>query len=395
VYDLRLFRDGQMVGYEPRTSEELFKATATVSPEEELESCRRATEVKLDATGKASKTFFVKLAHTQNVKEVEFSAYAFNVDRVKSITDRKKYVLKTEASPATVKGRAYLITVGVDVYESAAVRSLLYPANDARSIRDTLSEALRQNYEDVVAVPLIADTISPRTSEEVIQPTKDNFKAVMQLLAGREVEPERLKHIPQAIRNKIKVAGPDDLLLISFATHGEADDRGNFYLYPFDTGQSGSGQGLLDHCISSQELSLWLRDVDAGEMVMILDACHSGAAPGADFKPGPMGSRGLGQLAYDKGMRVLAATQADNVALGSGESLSGLLTTALIRDGLEKGEAAKNEKITMTSWLEYAVKSVPLLYAEEIPGDQQEKIQQPALFDFAKKRDSVVLVPNK
>jgi len=392
VYDLRLFRDGQLVGYDPQNNADLTR-TPEPNAEQELSAWRRANEVKLDAPGKTDKTFLVKLPHTPNMKEVVFSAYAFNDDRVKSITDSRTYELRREATAAPIKGRAYLITVGVNIYESPEIRSLLYPANDARSIRDMVSQALRTDYDEIVAVPLIAESLVRRTGEEIIQPTKDNFKLVLELLAGKAVKAERLKNIPQATRDKIRVAGPDDLILIFFATHGEADDRGNFYLYPFDTGPTGSGQSLFEHCISSEELSLWLRDVDAGDLVMILDACHSGAAPGAEFKPGPMGSRGLGQLAYDKGMRVLAATQADNVALGSGESLGGLLTTALIRDGIQKGEAAKDGKISMKAWLEYGVKRVPLLYEEEIPKDQQRKVQQPALFDFAKKTDRVFLAP--
>jgi hypothetical protein len=42
-------------------------------------------------------------------------------------------------------------------------------------------------------------------------------------------------------------------------------------------------------------------------MAIIIDACHSAASfEGEGFKPGPMGSRGLGQLAYDKRIRILA-----------------------------------------------------------------------------------------
>ncbi len=55
-----------------------------------------------------------------------------------------------------------------------------------------------------------------------------------------------------------------------------------------------------------------------------------------------MGSRGLGQLAYDKAMRVLAASQADDVALEAqvkGEG-HGLLTYALVREGLLGRKAA-------------------------------------------------------
>ena len=66
-----------------------------------------------------------------------------------------------------------------------------------------------------------------------------------------------------------------------------------------------------------------LRDVDAGELALIVDDCHSAAAiEGTDFKPGPMGSRGLGQLSYDKGMRILTATrsrpEADQRRAGNG-----------------------------------------------------------------------------
>ena len=74
-------------------------------------------------------------------------------------------------------------------------------------------------------------------------------------------------------------------------------------------------------------------------MVMIVDACHSAAGVPEGFKPGPMGDRGLGQLAYDKGMRILAATQANDVALESGQIGQGLLTYALVEDGLKKGLA--------------------------------------------------------
>lgn len=47
----------------------------------------------------------------------------------------------------------------------------------------------------------------------------------------------------------------------------------------------------------------------------MLDSCYSASSVEAnDFKPGPMGSRGLGQLSYDKRVRILAASQSDQVA---------------------------------------------------------------------------------
>lgn len=180
------------------------------------------------------------------------------------------------------------------------------------------------------------------------------------------------------------------------------------------------------HSISSEELSWWLRDVDAGEMVMIVDACHSSAAvAGQDFKPGPMGSRGLGQLSYDKGMRILTATQADNVAWESPTLKQGILMYALLHDGLEAKQAdfkPKDKVILLSEWLMYGAARVPRLYEEvrvgavqnfgltdsqpafvstrrhgsrttgskaleeiSIEKDKVQGVQQPTLFDFRKR----------
>jgi uncharacterized caspase-like protein len=126
-----------------------------------------------------------------------------------------------------------------------------------------------------------------------------------------------------------------------------------------------------------------------------------------------MGDRGLGQLAYDKGMRILAATQADDAALESDKLGQGLLTYALVEEGLKAGENGKPEAdrdddgaVTMTEWLGYAEGRVPGLYEEIRAGTLKLKegnidpnliedtilhAQTPALFDFAQVRNEIVL----
>jgi hypothetical protein len=94
-----------------------------------------AGEIVLDSqTGATVRTFTVKLSRSADRKEVEFSAYAFNVERVKSATDRKTFSVLTSVKP--VKGRAYLITVGVNAYENPAW-DLRFAANDARQLART------------------------------------------------------------------------------------------------------------------------------------------------------------------------------------------------------------------------------------------------------------------
>jgi hypothetical protein len=79
-----------------------------------------------------------------------------------------------------------------------------------------------------------------------------------------------------------------------------------------------------------------------------------------------LGSRGLGQLAYDKRMRVLAASQSDQAAREMGGQIGeGVLTYALLHDALEASQAADEKgNITVKNWLEYPVKRVPQLFDE-------------------------------
>ncbi len=385
VHDLRLFRNGQLVGCAGDKDEDKPLAKVGGKP--------------------FQRSFRVRLPTGQ--EPLQFTAYAFNDDRVKSATAHRAYT-----PPGVIVGskpRAYLITIGVNSYDDPAWKDLHYAANDARQIGKSLEAGLagqnKYEAEDIVTIPLISDTAGPRLA------TKANLKAVLDVLAGREAE---VRAIPGG--EKLRQATPDDFVLISFSGHGYGEG-GMFYLVSSDTGErNGKSKAitseLIAKSISSDELSAWLRDVDAGNMVMIVDACHSAASVGEKFKPGPMGSRGLGQLAFDKGMRILAASQADDVALEIDDLKHGLLSSALIVDGMKRfsaDRAPKDGKITLDEWLRYGVDQVPIL-AKKVKADEmqvagrgmKEKIkvdgklidkpdQQPALFDFSENRRDVVV----
>jgi len=144
-----------------------------------------------------------------------------------------------------------------------------------------------------------------------------------------------------------------------------------------------------------------------------------------------MGSRGLGQLSYDKGMRILTSTQSDDVALETDVTRQGLLSFALTSEGLGQGAAdfkPKDQVITLAEWLEYGAARVPKLY-QEIQKQYQSVVlnelkdislgatgrarmivfsrdgnnssfkkagsQQPSLFDFTRQRRDIVLVKSQ
>ena len=103
-------------------------------------------------------------------------------------------------------------------------------------------------------------------------------------------------------------------------------------------------------------------------------------------------------------------------ALESGSIGQGLLSYALVEDGLRDGRAdfkpTPDGNITMKEWLEYGEVEVPVLYdkiksrdlkaigqgakAAIVTGQEQETYQQrPSLFDFARQRDFVISITGR
>jgi len=96
---------------------------------------------------------------------------------------------------------------------------------------------------------------------------------------------------------------------------------------------------------------------------MVIDACNSGQALEAEEKRrGPMNSKGLAQLAYEKGMYILTAAQSYQAALEAEQLGHGYLTFALVEEGL-KTPAADTEphdsQVLLREWLDYATERVP------------------------------------
>jgi WD40 repeat protein len=394
VYDVRLFRDGQLVGYSTSPAKEKQPAARSNNTDDNasLTAWREANKVPL-TQGRYVHTFAVRLPHRTSPGSVEFTAYAFNEDRVKSATSEPS-VYPLPRTRLGVKRRAYVVTVGVDVTSDPNWR-LSFAPNSARDVGRLLKNRLQGQYE-VVSVPLISEYKEDGEATNDNLPTKDNIRTVLSLLSNRDPAVGQ----PQAFKTLIP-ATPDDLVVVYIASHGYAAPNGTFYVIPSDIGEPAgvsepllnrcltsaersssclSAQDFLGHSISSDELTQWVQDIDAGQIVLVLDSCHSGAVSGPGFKPGPMGDPGFGQLSYDKRMLVLAATQAENFAWGALElGDRSLLTDALI------GQQAEDRKgpFDLRRWLMQAKEHVPALYRQHIPqGVQQE--QEPELFDFVR-----------
>ena len=398
AYDLRLFRNGQLVDQWPDvTAARPQKQRGQTDAD--LSDWRSAMKIDLDPkTRKYNHRFCnIRLPHRSEGTQVIFTAYAFNRDRVKSATS-PPFTHPAAPLSDSVKRRAYVITVGVDANQSGW--NLDFAAKSAEDIQRVLCTRLSKEYE-VVLVHLVStfETNSPRPALK--QATKGNLRAVLELLSGRSPDKTGLTAVTNVER--LRAATPDDLVAVFISSHGYADPEGNFYVIPYDTGQpTGVSEATLNECmkeakvsdgcreerafldrsISSHELAEWWREVDGGELLMILDSCHAAAAPGREFRPGPLGDLGFGQLSYDKGMLILTATQPDKAAWATARKG---INRSLLSDVLIKALNIKPE-ISLAELLKEAERQVPKEYNRVFPDVKEEDVQLPLLLDFSRNK---------
>jgi len=82
-----------------------------------------------------------------------------------------------------------------------------------------------------------------------------------------------------------------------------------------------------------------------------------------------MNSKGLAQLAYEKGMYVLTAAQSYQAAQEATQLGHGFLTYALVEEGLKTAIAdaePKDNRLLLREWLNYATNRVPQMQQDMI-----------------------------
>jgi hypothetical protein len=285
--------------------------------------------------------------------------------------------------------------MGVNAAEDPAW-DLWFAASGAREIQKLLTARLEETrrYEKIVPIALLSDYAPGSANLAESSATKENLRNVLGALSGRTVPAQALAFSKAGVQ--LARARPDDVVILYISSHGYVDPRGRFFAITRETGEpAGISEDLLNRClsgrtdasrcraaidflshaVSSDELAGWLREIDAGTMVLVLDSCHSGGAAGMGFRPGPMGDANLGQLAYDKGMLLLAATQADDVARGPLEMRQSLLTHALLNP------QSASRHFDLAAWLEEAEQRVPQLYAAHY-ASFRGTIQKPSFYNF-------------
>jgi WD40 repeat protein/uncharacterized caspase-like protein len=290
--------------------------------------------------------------------ENRLTAYAFNRDNVKSL-DANRFITGAEALRR--RGTLRIVAIGINQYSNANY-NLRFAAADARDFMEELWKRQMQlnRFANVELITLYDD-----------KATKAGILATLE---------------------KLKTAQPEDAVIVYFAGHGLAVEP-RFYLIPHDIGYNGKREDLtqaalarvLKNSISDEDLIKQFEGVDAGQLLLVIDACNSGQALESDeARRGPMNSKGLAQLAYEKGIHVLTASQSYQAALENKELGHGYLTYALIESGLRKLEAdnrPRNGQVVVREWLNYATDKVP-------------RMQEAKYKDKAKETERILKRPN-
>ncbi|MCY7376835.1 MAG: caspase family protein [Pyrinomonadaceae bacterium] len=292
----------------------------------------------------------------------QFTAYAFNRDNIKS-SDANLTV--TGADNLKKQGTIYIVAIGVGQYANPEF-NLSYIEADVRDFGEMiqLKQSELASGEQIKVFPLLNE-----------QATKNNILETLQRLAGTKTDKKLPSPLP--FDAEIQPVQPEDTVVVYFSGHGISHDN-QFYMIPHDIGYQGKRSSLspaglkeiLAHSISDVEMEESFRGIDAKNLLLILDACNSGQALEAPEKRrGPMNSKGLAQLAYEKGMYILTASQSVESAYVSQTLKHSYLTYALVEEGLKSAVADTNPadgQLLLREWFEYASRRVSLIREEEI-----------------------------
>jgi uncharacterized caspase-like protein len=311
-------------------------------------------DIQLAADGTASADVRVRLQPADN----RLVAYAFNRDDIKG-DDAE---LEVGFAQAPQKGVTYLLAVGINRY-----------ANDQFNLRFAVPDAIFFGEQVASRQRALGNAVEVVTLTD-FDATQATIQLALDRLAGRSTGPLP-RDAPSALA-RLRTAQPNDAVIVYFAGHGMSDgDR--FHLIPSDIAYAGPRQDvgaamsqLLARTISDADLERTFDAMDAQHLLLVIDACQSGQALElADARPGPMNSRGLAQLAYDKGMSILTASQAHEAALESERLGHGYLTFALVNEGLGSTAADRlpaDGRLTADEWFAYAVTRVAELQGQAL-----------------------------
>jgi WD40 repeat protein len=277
----------------------------------------------------AIKTYTVTLVDGANT----FRAVGFSKDR----TESNPYELIVKLTAPQKDVSLYIFTVGINKYKNPAL-NLNYAEPDARGIVDFF----KQKGEGLFKKVEIGDIYNEQATKETI---------ISKL-------------------SQLQNTNPQDAVLIYLAGHGE-NINDKWYFIPHELTYPEREEDVKTKGISSDELSGYIKSIKAQKILLLIDACKSGAVLIA-FR-GFEDRKALSQLSRSTGVHIVAATTKDQFAAEVKELGHGVFTYILL-EGLKGKAAGKGETVTVRKLLGYIEEKLP-----EITKKYKQEAQYPVV----------------
>jgi hypothetical protein len=214
-----------------------------------------------------------------------------------------------EPAPLPAKiATKWALVVGVGRFKDPKLRTLTYPAVDARAVRDLL-----------------------------VDPKVGRFpEGNVQLITNEEATVARIREEIGWLRQKTK---PEDLVLVYFASHGlprDEDPNGVSYIAVNDSTLTNAATRYATSIQMIDLVNTLTRELQALRVVLILDTCYSGDATTLGQQPIAVSqlasfSESLRLFQSGAGRVVLTAASADQLSYESAKLKHGYFTHFLLQ----------------------------------------------------------------
>ena len=301
IDEIRLYQNGKVVSEETRgmkikTGERKYTESVT-SPE-------------------VTKSYTLNLVEGTNT----FKVVGFSKDRTESNPAEIMVSLTGHSKDVSL----HLLTVGINEYKNPAL-NLNYAGPDAKGIVDFFRENAKKLFKTTDIIDIYNE-----------QATKAGIVSKLKQLEN---------------------TNPQDVVLIYLAGHGDNIDE-KWYFIPYDLTYPEREEDIKTKGLSSDEISAFIRNIKAQKILLLIDACKSGAALVA-FR-GFEDRKALSQLSRATGVHVVAASEKDQFASEVKELGHGVFTYTLL-EGLKGRAAGSGETVTVRKLLGYIEEELPEL----------------------------------
>ena len=262
-----------------------------------------------------------------------FRAVGFSTDR----TESNPYELIVKLTAPSKDVSLYVLAVGINRYKNPAL-NLNYAEPDAKGIADFFRKQGGGLFKNV------------------------NIRGIYNEQATRENIVAQL--------SRLQNTHPQDAVLIYLAGHGE-NISDKWYFIPHELTYPEREENVKAKGLSSDDLSGHIKNIKAQKILLLVDACKSGAVLVA-FR-GFEDRKALSQLSRSTGVHIVAASTKDQFAAEVKELGHGVFTYTLL-EGLKGKAATKGESVTVRKLMGYVEEQLP-----EITKKYKQEAQYPVV----------------